>query len=70
VLLEPLNLRVPRPGPVDPDRCPVCARLRDNVATVVITGSRKAARGLVTAMRTHMVHGHPKDPRTVNLSGA
>jgi len=65
-LLELLdNLKTPRPGPVDPDGCPVCGSLRAILGTELKGGDRLSARAVVSAMHTHMIYGHPHDSRTL-----
>jgi hypothetical protein len=63
-----LNLRTPRRGLADPATCPVCRFLRDCVKEVIMSGSVSGARPVVVAMNTHLVHGHPYDPRTIRKS--
>lgn len=57
------DLRIPRPGKVDPDRCPVCNRLRIALRVCLHTGNAAGARETVFDMQAHMTHGHPDDPR-------
>ncbi|MEU7416847.1 hypothetical protein [Streptomyces antibioticus] len=57
------ELRTPRPGAVDAARCPVCGSLRAELAAALRAGDAHAARATVHAMHTHMVYGHPNDPR-------
>ncbi|MFC7814330.1 hypothetical protein ACFUTR_06715 [Streptomyces sp. NPDC057367] len=51
-------LREPRRGPVDPEKCIVCASLRGQV--IAANRTNDAMLGLVTlsAMRTHRKFGH------------
>jgi hypothetical protein len=58
------DLRTPQSGPVDPDRCPMCEQLRAVLRTAVLLGSQTSAGNLVRIAHTHMIHGHPRDPRT------
>ncbi|QBZ73424.1 hypothetical protein SEA_HEATHER_54 [Streptomyces phage Heather] len=60
-----LDLRMPRRGLADPATCPVCRFLRNVMRDVILSGSTSGARPVVLAMHTHMVHGHPYDPRTI-----
>jgi hypothetical protein len=57
------DLRTPRADRVDPEACPVCARLRESLTAALTTGSPAMARMVVVAMHSHMVQGHPNDPR-------
>lgn len=65
VILWSLDLRTPRSGMVNPDTCPVCRRLREHVTAAICTRSPTVAGAVVRAMHTHMVHGHPNDPRNL-----
>lgn len=58
------DLRTPQAGSVDPDRCPVCEQLRAVLRAAVLLGSSTSAGNLVRAAHAHMIHGHPRDPRT------
>jgi hypothetical protein len=58
-----LSLRVPRAGLVDPETCPVCRMLRNWVGDVIESGDPSGTRPVVVAMHTHMIYGHPHDPR-------
>lgn len=58
-----LDLRTPRPGMVDPETCPVCSNLRGILTAALSTKSALMARDVVHAMHTHMIYGHPNDPR-------
>jgi hypothetical protein len=58
-----LDLRTPRTDLADPDRCPVCSRLRGFLTAAIMTGSESMARDVVVDMYAHIHHGHPKDPR-------
>lgn len=60
LLLDSLALYEPQKGPVDPDTCDVCSRLRQLVPTA--EGPQDAV-ALVVAMTEHKVYGHPEDPR-------
>lgn len=60
-----LSLRAPRAGLVDPETCPVCRLLHDLVGDVIRSGDPSSARPVVLAMHTHMIYGHPQDPRTI-----
>lgn len=60
-----IDLRFPRTDRVNPEICPVCARLRRFLTTAVSVGSPPMARCVVLDMRTHMIYGHPYDPRTI-----
>ncbi|GAA4016032.1 hypothetical protein GCM10022232_68950 [Streptomyces plumbiresistens] len=59
------DVLVPRPGNVDPQTCPACARIRAAISACVRTGNAVGAREVVLTMRAHMIHGHPDDPRNV-----
>lgn len=63
-----LDLRTPRRGLADPATCPVCRFLRNCVRHVITSGSTSGARPVVLAMHTHLIHGHPNDPRTIRKS--
>lgn len=54
-----------RPGPVDPERCPVRGRLRAGLSGALTTEDDVTARAIVYAMHTHMMYGHPDDSRTI-----
>lgn len=58
------DLRTPQPGPVDPERCPVCRTLWAILSKELKAGHGLMAKAVVYAMHTHMVHGHPEDTRT------
>ncbi|KUN00598.1 hypothetical protein AQI95_34395 [Streptomyces yokosukanensis] len=59
------DLRAPRLGPVDPERCPVCGGLRRALKESLETKNATAGKAVLYAMRDHMVYGHPKDSRTL-----
>lgn len=63
LLLSGADLRIPRTDRVDPDRCPVCARLRASLTAAIASRSAVMARGVVIDMHTHTFSGHPNDPR-------
>lgn len=58
-----IELRFPRTDRVNPQICPVCSRLRQFLTVAITAGSPPMARAVVLDMHTHMIHGHPKDPR-------
>lgn len=63
LITELPDLRTPRSDRVDPDTCPVCAKLRAHV-----TGAIKDRNGIqaslgVRALHIHTFQGHPNDPR-------
>jgi len=41
----------------------MCALLRDSVGAAISSGDRQTAVAVVRAMQTHMIYGHPNDPR-------
>jgi hypothetical protein len=41
----------------------VCAKLRESLTAAIVTGSSVMSRLVVIAMHSHVIHGHPKDPR-------
>lgn len=57
------DLRAPRADRADPETCPVCAKLRESLTAAIVTGSSVMSRLVVIAMHSHVIHGHPKDPR-------
>jgi len=59
------DLRVPRAGLVNPEACPVCRMLRTWVVDVIKAGDKSHVRPVIVAMHTHMIYGHPHDPRTI-----
>jgi hypothetical protein len=59
------DLTTPRPGPVDPERCPMCRRLRDTLSAAITSGNAPNSRAVVYAMYAHTTQGHPTDPRNV-----
>lgn len=59
------DLKTPRPGPVDPEGCPVCGSLRAVLSRELKSGDRLSTRAVVYAMYTHMIYGHPQDSRTL-----
>ena len=63
LLLLGAGLRTPRADRVDPDNCPVCARLRTNLTAAIATNSAVMARQVVIDMYAHTFSGHPNDPR-------
>lgn len=65
LLLLGADLRIPRADRVDPDTCPVCARLRTSLIAAITMNSPVMARRVVIDMHTHTFSGHPNDPRNV-----
>lgn len=63
LLLLGADLRTPRADRVDPDRCPVCARLRTSLTAAITTNSAAMARRVVIDTHTHTFSGHPNDLR-------
>lgn len=63
LLLLGADLRTPRADRVDPETCPVCARLRASLTAAIATNSPVMARQVVIDMHTHTFSGHPNDPR-------
>ena len=63
LLLMGADLKTPRADRVDPDRCPVCARLRTSLTAAIATNRAVMARQVVIDMHTHTFSGHPNDPR-------
>lgn len=51
-------LREPRPGPVDPDSCVVCASLRGSVSASARMNDPLFALATLSAMRAHREFGH------------
>lgn len=64
------DLRTPQQGPVDPEQCLVCQKLREVLAAAVLLGSPTSAGNLVRAAHQHMLHGHPNDQRTQRAAPA
>lgn len=64
------DLTTPGPGLVDPERCVMCERLRAVLAAAVLLGDPQAAGNLVRAAHSHMIHGHPNEPRTQRAAPA
>ncbi|QAX95038.1 hypothetical protein SEA_SEBASTISAURUS_50 [Streptomyces phage Sebastisaurus] len=57
------DVRAPCPGPVDPETCPMCAKLRDHLTAAITTRHGRQASHVVRVMYVHMRQGHAKDPR-------
>lgn len=67
--ITPAALVAPQPGPVDPERCPVCKELTRALGTAITVHNAKRARAVLTAMNHHMHQGHPDDPRHAQNGG-
>ncbi|MET8691769.1 hypothetical protein ABZV65_04390 [Streptomyces bauhiniae] len=62
-------LVTPRPGPVDPERCPICKELTRALGTAITMRNQKRATAVLVAMQHHMHQGHPDDPRHIQNGG-
>lgn len=59
------DLHTPRPGLVDALTCLVCKGLRASLALALAEQDPASAVTTVHSMQTHMIHGHPNDPRNM-----
>lgn len=64
-MITPLDLKTPRPGPINPNTCHVCAALRALVVKAARELSADGVKIMVQAMHVHMIYGHPTDRRSV-----